>query len=407
MVDEGSNLRCCFNLIHLYMSIQKLTADFIFDGERLRKNAVLIIQNDGLIVDCIEAPDNEMSQNAEYHSGILSPGFVNAHCHLELSHLHKKIPEHTGLVNFLLHVIQQRETPLDDIQAAAVAADKYMYDEGIVAVGDICNTDHTIPIKKNSNIYYHNFIEVMGFDPATAQQRLASAMLTQKAFHDNGLPASIAPHAPYSVSKGLFKLIDALPQSSLSIHNQETEEENIFFQEKKGDFLRLYQTLQIPITHFEASQKTSLQTYFPWLITPRNVILVHNVATSLKEIQMICNDDKHDFYLCICANANQYINEKMPSLKHYIDSCGRMVIGTDSLASNHQLSVLEELKTIQKYYPSISLEKLLQWSTYNGAKALQIDDRFGSFSKGKKPGVIQIAAVLNNNIEQAFVNHIV
>ena len=389
------------------MPIRKLTADFIFDGKQLHKNTVLVIQDGGLIVDCITNPDNKTLQDAEHYAGIISPGFVNAHCHLELSHLHKKIREHTGLVDFLLQVIQQRETPLDGIQAAAVAADKYMYDEGIVAVGDISNTDHTIPIKKNSNMYYHNFIEVMGFDPATAQQRLTSAMLTQKAFHDNGLPASIAPHAPYSVSKELFKLIDALPQSLLSIHNQETEEENIFFREKKGGFLRLYQTLQIPITHFEASQKTSLQTYFPWLIIPRNVILVHNVATSLKEIQMIYNDDKHDFYFCICANANQYINEKMPSLQYYIDSCDRMVIGTDSLASNHQLSVLEELKTIQKYYPSIGLEKLLQWSTYNGAKALQIDDRFGSFGKGMKPGIINITSVVDDSLANAVVSRIV
>lgn len=388
------------------MLIRKLAADFIFDGKKLHQKALLIVNTDEVILDFVPHPEASLLKDVEYYTGILSPGFVNVHCHLELSHLYKKIPEHTGLVRFLLHIIQQRNVSIKDIEVAAMEADKRMYNEGIVAVGDISNTDYTIHIKKNSNIYYHNFIEVTGFDPTTAQQRLSSAVLTQKAFRDNDLPASIVPHAPYSVSKELFKLINALPQSLLSIHNQEAEEENIFFREKKGDFLHLYQTLQIPITHFVASQKTSLQTYFSWLRKPQSIILVHNVVTSLKEIQMLCSNDKRNVYFCVCANANQYISKKMPPLQHYIDICDRMTIGTDSLASNHQLSVLEELKTIQKCYPSISLEKLLQWSTYNGAKALQIDNRFGSFDKGKKPGVIQIKAVLDSNIRKAFINRI-
>jgi cytosine/adenosine deaminase-related metal-dependent hydrolase len=62
-------------------------------------------------------------------------------------------------------------------------------------------------------------------------------------------------------------------------------------------------------------------------------------------------------------------------------------IGTDSLASNHTLSVAEEIGVIQKHFPHIPLEKLLQFGTINGAKALKIEDVFGSFEKGKKPGV--------------------
>ena len=67
-----------------------------------------------------------------------------------------------------------------------------------------------------------------------------------------------------------------------------------------------------------------------------------------------------------------------------------MTIGTDSLSSNWQLSVWEEIKTIKKYNDFIPIEELLTWGTINGAKALGFDAEIGSFEKGKKPGIVHI-----------------
>jgi len=67
-----------------------------------------------------------------------------------------------------------------------------------------------------------------------------------------------------------------------------------------------------------------------------------------------------------------------------------ITIGTDSLASNHQLSVLAELKTIHQQFPTIPVLELLQWGTINGARALQLETTLGSFEAGKQPGVVVI-----------------
>ncbi len=80
-----------------------------------------------------------------------------------------------------------------------------------------------------------------------------------------------------------------------------------------------------------------------------------------------------------------------------------IVVGTDSLASNHQLNILEELKTISRNFPGIPLEKLLQWATINGAKALQADALFGSFEKGKQPGIVLIENVEGEKLSQTAV----
>ena len=77
-----------------------------------------------------------------------------------------------------------------------------------------------------------------------------------------------------------------------------------------------------------------------------------------------------------------------------------IVIGTDSLASNHQLNILEELKTISKNFPNIPIETLLQWATINGAKALQMENELGSFEKGKHPGVVLIENITDKKLTQ-------
>ena len=70
-----------------------------------------------------------------------------------------------------------------------------------------------------------------------------------------------------------------------------------------------------------------------------------------------------------------------------------IVLGTDSFASNDHLSIFEEIKTLQKHFPHLELVTLLQWSTINGSRALQLDKSAGSFEKGKKPGVVLIEGV--------------
>ncbi|HXO74250.1 MAG TPA: amidohydrolase family protein, partial [Puia sp.] len=95
-------------------------------------------------------------------------------------------------------------------------------------------------------------------------------------------------------------------------------------------------------------------------------------------------------YFCLCPNANRYISDLLPDVGMLVRNGCTIVMGTDSLASNHQLSILEEIKTLEEAFPQLDLAGLLQWSTYNGARALQLDGMLGSFAPGKQPGVVLI-----------------
>ncbi len=372
---------------------------------------VLVTDNHGGVIEIV--PVEDAGGDVEYFEGILSPGFINAHCHLELSHMKGLIPETTGLVDFVLKVIFERHFTEPEIVAAIAAAEKEMLQNGIVAVGDICNNTLTIPQKQQNNLRYYNFIEASGFPPSVSAMRFERSQNFYNEYAALFAQSSIVPHAPYSVSPELFAMINEQAHNKvLSIHNQETSAENEFFENGGGDFRHLYQTLNIDTSFFNPPGKTSLQTYLPFLTNQQSLLLVHNVCTTESDV---CFEKDHtssithhpSVYYCLCPNANLYITGNLPDVDLLLRQQCNIVLGTDSLASNHQLGILEEMKTLQQHFPQLSTATLLQWATFNGAKALQMDGELGSFEKGKKPGIVSIRQMDEMQLgKQAVANRI-
>jgi cytosine/adenosine deaminase-related metal-dependent hydrolase len=381
------------------LSFLKFQADNIFTGtEMLGSESVLIADKKGIVQDIIDEKD--AGEDIRKFSGIISPGFINCHCHLELSHLKGVIPEHTGMVDFILNIMQHRSSSSEElIQDAIEKAEDEMIANGIVAVGDICNTTNTINQKKKGKLYYHNFIEISGFVPATAQQRFDAGLDVYNEFM-NYFPnnSSLVPHAPYSVSPNLFELISDFSSNKIStIHNQESKEENQFFEYGSGDFERLYRNLGIDISFYKPSGKSSLSTVLNYLTKTYKTILVHNTFTSTNDVnELNVAAAKTQFYFCLCVLANKYINDLVPNDIVDKSNFDKIVLGTDSLASNHQLNLLEEMKDLKKQYTSLSEIDLLKFATNNGAIALGIDSKYGSFVFGKQPGVLLLKDGLNS-----------
>lgn len=370
------------------MSYHKFQASQLFTGTHLLdEQAVLITNSDG-VVEEITSVENA-GENIQQLNGILCPGFINAHCHLELSHMKGLIPEKTGLVDFVVKVVSQRHFPQEEIDEAIQLAETTMLEAGIVAVGDICNNTNTLPQKKLNRLRYHNFIEVSGWNPSIAQMRLDKSLDYLQQFKDHfPTHTSLSPHAPYSVSSALWNLMQPyFNQQIITIHNQEAIAENQLFIDGQGDFLRMYEMMQINNDSFSPTGKNSLPSYAEQLSNSKRVILVHNSFTHEEDL-LFAKDHLRSVSFCLCPNANLYIEETIPPIdllrKHEVE----IIIGTDSLASNHQLSILDELKIIHQSFPHIPLQELLQWSTLNGAKALGMENELGSFEKGKQPGVL-------------------
>ncbi|MFI5124192.1 MAG: amidohydrolase family protein [Chitinophagales bacterium] len=374
------------------MTYRKFQADYLFDGYKLLDDThVLVTNEDGTVREI--ADFTEVGEGVQRFKGLISPGFINCHCHLELSHLKGLIPMKTGLVSFVLSVVNQRGTDRESIQAAISKAESDMLAGGIVAVGDICNTSDTLSQKSARRLDYYHFIELAGWLPSQAESRFDSGRILYDQFagiEGNTRHLSLNPHAAYSVSPGLWDLLKkGFPHKTITIHNQETAAEDEFFISKQGGLTGLYAMMNIDNSHFSPAGTSSLAYYLPQLESAQNILLVHNTFTSAEDLARATAFSPGLFF-CLCPNANLFIENKLPDIPAMVNAGSNLVIGTDSLASNGQLSVLEEMKTIKKHFPEIETGRILQWATSNGARALQFENKRGDFKAGKKPGLVLI-----------------
>src|SRR5690606_37683030 len=331
-------------------------ADVVFPvaGPAIKRGVVAM--DDQGIVKGVFNP-GEIDENlVEQFKGALIPGFVNAHCHLELSHLLGVVPRSTGLPSFLSAVINERGNHESKLEAAMEEADKMMYDNGIQAVGDHVNSAVTAKIKENSPIKYHTFVEVMATNKEDVVTRIDNAKEIE--FHFDYKHSSITPHAPYSGSKFLFKTLKkAISEDNIiSIHNQESDEENKLFRYKKGEFLEFFKKMDMVLEDFRAQARNSLQSFLPYIPSKNKLILVHNTYTSIKDLDFVDRMGR-SVYFCFCPKANLYIEDRIPKIDNFLLGGHDIVIGTDSLASNDTLDILEELKVIHKEFPDLDFNE--------------------------------------------------
>lgn len=368
--------------------MKSFKADYVFPVHADPiKNGIVTVDDSGKIISVTAHQPEGNQPPPQQLSGIICPGFVNTHCHLELSHMKDKIATKTGLVNFIKDILKHREADTQLIADSATQADTEMYENGIVAVGDIANTNATIKIKANSKIHYHTFIELLGFLPGKAEELFNNGLKLLDEFKPQS--CSITPHAPYSVSKELFRLIKKYCEDHknlLSIHNQECDDENKFFRYKLGKFIELYEYFGMDITHFKPQARNSMQSIVPLLTNKQDILMVHNTCTNLKDIYFLKRFDRKITW-CFCPNANLYIENRLPKINLFVDQGFNITLGTDSMASNHGLSILGEMQTIQHKFKTISTAKLIEWGTINGAKFLGIDADKGTLEPGKTPGL--------------------
>jgi cytosine/adenosine deaminase-related metal-dependent hydrolase len=386
------------------MNYRKFQADKIFTGfEFLDPGHVLIMDVEGKVKEIVAEMD--AGDGIERYRGIICPGFINAHCHLELSHLKNTIPPHTGLIPFLLEVVTKRTHDQALMLESIEKAEREMEEEGIVAVGDICNTNITLETKRQSKIKWNNFIEVLGMKDEKAEANLLHYEGILETFttaaikmEDASFKSSLVPHAPYSISNKTFEGINNRTSHSIvSMHSQENPSEDELYKKGTGDFIQFFNQLGLAESPFPVTGKSSLRSCLPHFNKQQRMILVHNTFTAEEDIVFALDHAKEHLsgiHFCLCVNANRYIENRMPPIDILIKNMAEIILGTDSYSSNWQLSIASEIRTIRKEMPAIPLQLILQWATINGARALERDDVLGSFEPGKKPGIVLLDSTL-------------
>lgn len=351
------------------MNNRKISAAYVVLPEGLVRNTIVEVNAQGVIV-AIERDVANLDGRAgvEYFNGLLAPGMVNCHCHLEYSYVKGLIARGGGMPKFISSIIDIKyNRPIGESEKISMASkwDDVMYKNGIVAVGDHNNNDYVTDIKRNSKIYYHTFIELYDADNQDAHTTFRQGEQRAEQQRAMGLTTSVVPHATYTISDDLLTLLGSENNKGIiSTHFLETVELG-----GAGEAQRMIGAI---------SEKHE------------GVMFVHAIYATAEVMEKAITKYGDKLTVAPCPLSNDYIENRLADYDMLMKSGVRIAIGTDGLSSNERLSIVEEVKCIQRHYPTIPLEQLIAWATINGAKALGIDQWAGSIEINKKPGLVLI-----------------
>ena len=369
--------------------MRHFSAQYVYTntGPPLRR-PVISTHDDGTIISITDTGGNLPEKSTlAYYNGIIVPGFVNCHCHLELSNFRGLVEPSAGLPGFISSIRNLREKHQGNAVQDAFRYDSIMASGGIVACADICNGTDSFPAKEESSVDYLNLIEVFGINPAAAGRRFGESLAVAREAVSRSLKYNITPHSAYAISISLMDMIKnySLGSPVSSIHFMESHDEAVLLGQQEGPMLESYREfginpewLSLPPSHIDAIKNH---------VTPAgNLILVHNTYTDAETVEAV--NTRGSTFWCLCPNSNLYITGELPPVEMLRNKGCKIVTGTDSLASNSHLSILSELITLQNAFPNLPLDDLIMWGTLNGAEALGVSSWAGTIEPGKRPGLL-------------------
>ena len=357
------------------------------------RNGFVEMEDDGTVVrtGVCEDPDRE----PVWMEGALSPGFVNAHCHLELSYLKGQFRKGTGMAGFIdqINALRDNRTLEEKVRDLKEAMDS-LWAQGVVATADISNCADSFAVKAAHPMYTRTFLEVFGTEPADCEEVMEGVRRLRAEAERFGLDAAPTPHACYTTSPRLLTAVSAegLRSGFLSYHSEETEEEEQMLRTGSGPMWenRVRAGMSVP----PVTGKSSLLYFIDRLREghpaplDEHILLVHECCMDQEGIDAVKSAMSHPF-VALCPLSNLFIHGTLPPVELMRRNGLALCVGTDSLSSNDDLNIVDELWCLQRNFPAVPLGELLTWACRNGAAFLSRPE-FGTLEPHKRPGLVFI-----------------
>jgi cytosine/adenosine deaminase-related metal-dependent hydrolase len=323
----------------------------------------------------------------------LLPALVNAHTHLELSHLHGRVPFGPTFVHWVRAQLALRRNAPEDPQAIADAARRALaaaVEAGTGLFGDVSNGLTTPAIFRATHVAAVVFHELLGFRGADAPGRLAGAAPGFSGWPSDDLRVSLAPHAPYSVSPALFTGIrrarDAAPDARTTVHLAESPEEVEFIRDGTGPWRAMLEDLGAWDPSWEPPRCSPVEYVASLGLLDDRVLAVHGVQCSPADIARL---KQSGATLVVCPRSNRAVGVGDPPIQAFYDAGVAVAVGTDSLASAPDLNLFQELAAVRAVAPGVPARTILDSATRAGAAALGFPDR-GHLTPGAAAAMIAV-----------------
>lgn len=378
------------------MSIRILHVDHLLRGdERPIADAAVVIDDKHAVVDVGPAVDvlpRHTGAPVERIPGVVFPGLVNAHTHVELSAMRGKVAGGRGFVAWVDSLLSLRveHSPEDDADAIESAAED-LARFGTVAVGDITNSLAAVSALARRGIGGWAFHEVFGQDRDAVLRRVRGLSQELAERHarwpSTDLEYAPAPHTLYTTHpEAVHALVEAAfaRGGRTSLHLAEHAGERRAVEHGDGPVVEWFEgrTRSKP----EWPKRPLFEHAASVGALRDGVLLVHLTEARPDELARIADAGAS---AVLCPRSNLFIETKLPPLLAVLAAGIEPALGTDSLASNTSLDVLAEAKALRDRFPSVEPWLLVRMATWNGARALGRND-LGRIAKGARPGLYAI-----------------
>ena len=376
--------------------MRRIAAKYLYtltSAEPIR-NGFVELEFDGSVIRTGVSEDP--SHEEEWYDGALVPGFVNAHCHVELSYLKGKFRKGSGMAGFIDQINALRDTSSRERKIDAIREQmNAMWAAGVSAMADISNCDDSFAIKASHPIYTRTFLEVFGTEPEDCPAIISAVRELKLKAQSYDLDAAPTPHACYTMSPELLTAasVEGLKSGFLSFHSEESPEEEQMILSGSGPMWenRKAAGMSTPPVTGEISLKYFLSRLLAALETPieGNVLLVHEVCLNEYGVSIARRILAHPF-IAVCPRSNMFIHNALPPIELMRKSGIPICVGTDSLSSNDSLDMVAELRCLQDNFSDVPLGEMLIWACRNGAEFLDKRAILGSIEPLKRPGIVLI-----------------
>ena len=307
--------------------------------------------------------------------GVLLPGLVNAHCHLELSHLAgARADAPRGFVAWVEALVERRSrTGPAEARAGAQAGLEELTGTGTVAVGDVSNALAHLDLLDASGLEAVVFYELLAWDPSRAEAVLDDARRRVEE------AARLAAHAPHSVSPPLLRAL-AREGGPAAIHLAESEAEQRFLDGGGTEWSMFLLRRGLGHVSF-APPRTTPVRYLDGLGALRpGLVAAHCVRVDADERALLA---RRGVFVAVCPRSNRRLGVGIPAVPEMLGAGVEVCLGTDSLASAESLDLLQDAAALRREFPSLAPAAIVRMATATGARALGLDD-LGAIAPGKR-----------------------
>jgi cytosine/adenosine deaminase-related metal-dependent hydrolase len=370
--------------------MRRIAANFAFDGNNWIEKPLLLLDENGLIlkIDTFSPAKSEPAQT-EFYNGMLVPGFINAHTHLELSYSNLNWQEKTGIPGFIEHVRNIRRTRGRADKSQIRKAIRKMKNSGTVGLVDVVNSGESLELLHNSGMRVMGMMEYIALSSLKIRDQHKHFMSLKTCYPE--IQFVNALHSPYALTTDNFNLLKSIfadEQFIAGLHFLESADELDLYQ-GKGRLLELYRQIE-PAYESVLPGNVPIRELMHFFAGAKQVLFVHNTFITREEAESIKNMSKQSRQkpgFVLCPRSNQNISNSLPPFDILRETGLPIMLGTDSLLSAQSLSVFDELMNVHELRNDIPLDELLQWITKNPADMMKWDDKLGSLEAGKTPGV--------------------